>query len=501
MKKSILLTLFVLGTLSLSAQTLNDAYRYSKNEMTGTARFMAMSGAFGALGGDISAININPASSAVFLSSSASASLDYRWTDNNLNFNGSLSSTDEQDFDIGNLGGVFVFNNNGEGNWRKISVGLNYQSSANYDDNYYVRGNSSNSIDQYFLNYAQGIELDLLQTRDNESVSELYSYLGENVGYGAQQALLGYQAYVIEADADDPANTSYYSLIQPGSFDQGYQYLATGLNGKLSLNIGTQFKDFLYLGLNINSHFINYENRTEFSEFNSNTGSETTEVYFGNSLSTNGDGFSFQLGSIAKLSDNVRVGLTYNSPEWYNIREENSQYLDTNSNLDEYVSIDPNVINVYPEYQYKIPSKISAGAAYLFGKSGLISFDYSFQDYTNMEFRPTNDSYFSELNSDISNEMKAVSTYKIGGEYRIQNFSLRGGYRFEESPFVNENRVGNLTGYSAGLGYNFGNVNLDLAYSTAQYDENLPVFESGYTNPVNIDRNISRMVLTLSFGL
>ncbi len=501
MKKLLILTIFTFCAFSSQAQTLNDAYRYSKNEMTGTARFMALSGAFSALGGDISAINLNPASSAVFLSSSAAASLDYRWTDNNLNFNGSMSSTNTNDFDIGNLGGVFVFNNNGESNWKKISVGLNFQSSANYDENYYVRGNSSNSIDQYFLNYAQGTELDLLQTRDDESISDLYSYLGENVGFGAQQAFLGYQAYVIEADEDDPANTSYYSLIQPGNFDQGYEYYATGVNGKLSVNIGTQFKDFLYLGVNLNSHFINYENRTEFSEFNSNSGSATTDVYFGNSLSTNGDGFSFQLGSIAKLGDNVRLGLTYNSPEWYNIREENSQYLETNNDLDEFVSVAPNIVNVYPEYQYKIPSKISAGAAYLFGKSGLISFDYSFQDYSNIEFRPTNDSFFRELNSDISAEMKAVSTYKIGGEYRIQNFSLRGGYRFEESPFENESRVGNLTGYSAGLGYNFGNINLDLAYSQSQYDENLPIFEAGYTNPVNIDRNISRMVLTLSFGL
>ena len=33
----------------------------------GSARFQSMGGAFGALGGDLSAININPAGSAVFI--------------------------------------------------------------------------------------------------------------------------------------------------------------------------------------------------------------------------------------------------------------------------------------------------------------------------------------------------------------------------------------------------------------------------------------------------
>lgn len=501
MKKIYSLIAFLAITVAGHSQTLNDAYRYSKTELTGTARYISMSGAFTALGGDISAISLNPASSAVFLSSSASASLDYSWNENTIGFNGGLDQSDNSDFDIGNLGGVFVFNSNNDSNWKKISLGLNYTPTNNYEESFSARGNSSNSIDQYFLGYAQGYELDLLQTRDNESISDLYSFLGENYGFAAQQAFLGYQAYVIEAQNDTPDNSSYYSYIQPGNFDQTYQYAATGTNGKLSVNLGTQFKDFLYLGVNLNSHLISYENRTEFAELNNNTGSETTEVYFGNSLSTNGDGFSFQLGGIFKPNENFRLGLTYNSPEWYTIREETSQYLETNSDLDEYVSVAPNIINVYPEYKYQIPSKISAGAAYIFGKSGLISFDYSYQDYSKIEFRPQGDPSFSDLNARIASEMQAVSSYKLGGEYRIQRVSLRAGYRFENSPFKDGIKVGDLTGYSAGIGYNFGSVNLDLGYSQTQYDENLPVFETGYTNPTSIDRTLSRAVLTLSFGL
>ena len=52
--------------LSSYGQDLTDALRYSTGETQGTARFKSMSGAFGALGGDMSAVSINPAGSAIF---------------------------------------------------------------------------------------------------------------------------------------------------------------------------------------------------------------------------------------------------------------------------------------------------------------------------------------------------------------------------------------------------------------------------------------------------
>lgn len=492
---------FAICTSSLQSQTIQDAYRYSSSELSGTARYMGMSGAFGALGGDISAIAVNPASSAVFISSTATATLSYRSLENSLNYNNGNSSSDMSDIDLDNVGGVFVFTTNNDSNWRKISVGINYQTEKNFEEDYSVAGNSNNSIDQYFLNYANGVPLDLLQLQESENDSDLYSFLGENYGFGAQQAFLGYQGYIIEAENDSADNTEYFSLINDGNFDQRSAYAATGLNGKLTFNAGTQFKDFLYLGLNLNSHFINYENSTELSEFNNNPQSLTTEVYFGNSLRTNGDGFSFQLGGIAKLNKNIRLGLTYDSPTWFNIREETSQYLETNSPSDEFVSVTPQILNIYPEYQLQLPSKISASAAYLFGKQGLISFDYGRKDYSNIKFKPENDINFQLLNTNIIENMKAASSYRFGGEYRISNLSLRAGYRYEESPFKNTDRVGDLFGYSGGLGYSFGNINLDLAYSNAKYDQGTPIYNVGLTDPVNIERDLSKIVLSLTFGL
>ncbi|MCD4745380.1 MAG: hypothetical protein K8R58_03690, partial [Bacteroidales bacterium] len=62
MKKKSLIVLFVtLYSLSLFAQNDVDALRYSKITFGGSARYMALSGAFGALGADFSTLSTNPA--------------------------------------------------------------------------------------------------------------------------------------------------------------------------------------------------------------------------------------------------------------------------------------------------------------------------------------------------------------------------------------------------------------------------------------------------------
>ena len=135
MKKLLFILSLVSISASLKAQDLRDAHRYSHQELTGTARFMSLSGAFGALGGDISAMSLNPASSAVFLSSSASVSLGYRNLENNIRFNDGRSNSEKDEVDLNNVGGVFVFSANDENDWRKFTLGINYNTESNYEEN------------------------------------------------------------------------------------------------------------------------------------------------------------------------------------------------------------------------------------------------------------------------------------------------------------------------------------------------------------------------------
>ncbi|RAJ13282.1 OmpP1/FadL family transporter [Olleya aquimaris] len=506
MKKLIML---VIGTLSMSisqAQDINDALRYTDGTIKGSARFQAMGGAFGALGGDLSAISLNPAGSAVFTTSFASISLGSDNKDNNTNyFNGNRNSSNST-IDLTQGGAVFVFKNqNNNSPWRKFSLGLAFDNTKNYEDDWRAIGTGNTSIGNYFLANAQGLRLDEISAFDGETTSEAYSEIGSAYGYQHQQAFLGYDSYILEPDSFDDDNTNYSSNIAGNSFQQNYLYTSTGYNGKISFNMAAQYEDDIYLGLNLNSHFLNYNRFTSLFESNSNVNSSVSEVLFDNTLTTNGSGFSFQLGSIFKLTNELRAGFTYDSPTWMTIREETTQYLETlvldDTNGDFYQIVDPNILNVFPSYRIQSPSKITGSLAYVFGTQGLISFDYSRRDFSKTKFKPTSDAYFDLQNTIIENTLTAASTYRIGAEYKVKQFSFRGGYRFEESPYADGSTIGDLTGYSLGLGYNFNSVNLDLAYSNSNQERNEQLYNVGLTNAANINNDNTNITLTLGFKL
>ena len=71
------------------------------------------------------------------------------------------------------------------------------------------------------------------------------------------------------------------------------------------------------------------------------------EIYFENRLSTFGEGFSAQFGMISKISDVIRIGFTYDTPTWFTITEETTQYLET-SMIDEFDENSLLVTNLTP---------------------------------------------------------------------------------------------------------------------------------------------------------
>lgn len=512
MKKLLMLSIGLLGTSFISAQDITDALRYSMDDIQGTARFRAMGGAFGALGGDMSSISINPAGAAIFNNSHASFSLGLFNTKNNVNYFDGNNSSNDSNIDLNQLGAAFVFRNmNINSPWKKFSISVAYDRTGNFDDRWVASGtnrtignNQASSIGDYFFAFADGQRLDEISAFPDETLSQAYNQIGTIFGFGNQQAFLGYEGFILDPvnDADD--NTAYISNIQGDSFNQRYTYSSRGYNGKLAFNFATSYDDKIYFGLNLNSHFINFERTTFLSESNSNVNSTVTNVNFENNLLTTGGGFSFQLGSIAKITEEFRVGLSYNSPTWYRISDETSQYLATSriedgSRVNQ--EVNPNVINVYEEYRLQTPGKLTGSLAYIFGRKGLLSFDYAIKDYSSIKFRPASDTYFSALNNEMSNVLDSSVSYRLGGEYRYKQISFRGGYRFEESPYKNDNFFGDLTGYSLGLGYSFGNFNLDLAYSYAERDINYQLYSVGLTDTAQIQSKFTDFILTLAFNL
>ena len=500
--KKILFAFIAIASMTMEAQTMSDAVRYSGTHLYGTARYRAMSGAFGALGGDLSSLDVNPAGSAVFLNSTVSLSLDIENADNEVTYMNGVTTNSNSDFDLGQGGLAMVFNNTDEdSDWKKFTLAFNYSKTANFEDDYLAAGRNTRSINHYFLEYSRNVPIELLDRQGD--ISDLYANLGETEGFGAQQAFLGYQGFLFDYD---PENTNseyqpYVSNIAPGTFDQEYSYAATGLNGKFSFNFATQYQEFLYMGINLNTHFINYDRVIGFYENNNNAGSQINTIYFEDRLSTLGSGFSLQLGALTRIGENLRAGFAYETPTWYEISEETTQYLETDSNELGNAVVDPQVINVYPDYKLQTPAKYTGSLAYLFGDRALLSFDYSYKDHSSMKFKPKGDPDFAFQNDLMETELQGASTYRLGGEYRIEGWSLRGGYRFEESPYKNESTLEDLQGYSFGLGYNFGNIKIDAAYETFEQDRNPQLFETGLTDRAGINRQTNNVVLSISFGI
>ena len=501
MKKYLYLIFAGLTFSAARSQEITDAVRYAQDNINGTARFRAMSGAFGALGGDLSSINVNPAGSAIFSNNQLAISLSSYNKKNDSNYFGTTTTEKNDSFDLNQAGGVFVFNTrNSENDWKKFSFGINYENTNNFDNTLFSSGtNPTNSIDGYFLYYANGVPLDLVKN---------YNY--EELNHGEQQAFLGYQGFVINSvDENDLNSTQYTSNVPPGgNYYQENEIISGGYNGKLSFNAATSYRDKLYLGINLNSHFTDYTQSSSFYEENSAplTADYTiTRLRFDNDLHTYGTGFSFQAGAIAKVTNEVRLGLAYESSTWYTLSDEFTQKLVAVSSAtgidDTRDVVDPQITNFYEPYKLQTPSKLTGSFAYIFGKSGLISVDYAIKNYSNTKFRPENDSYFRDANTDINAKLDNTGELRIGAEYKIEALSLRAGYRLEQSPYKNKTTMGDLTGYSAGLGYSFGSTKLDLAYSYSQRDSQQGFFNQGFTDGAKINTTANNVSVTLLFEL
>ncbi len=500
MKKILFLLITGLTVSASYSQEVSDALRYAQDNLTGTARFRAMSGAFGAVGGDISSLSVNPAGSAIFNTNQVGVSFSNQNMKNNSNYFGTQTSDKENSFILNQAGGVFVFKDRNPNNgWNKIAIGATYENTNNFNNNVFSAGtNPTNSVDSYFLAFANGLPL---QDIDGLDYRDLF--------YNEQQAYMGYHGFVIDPVANTPGNTEYISNVpEGGNYYQENEIYTRGYNSKVGFNIATSYKDKLYFGANLNVHVTDFRRSSSFYEDNNNALQpyETiSNLRFNNELYTYGNGFSFQLGAIGKVTEAFRLGIAYESNTWYELYDETSQSIYSTRQADGgqplNANVNPNIVNVYDSYTLQTPDKWTFSAAYVFGKSGLLSVDYAVKNYGNTKFKPTNDSGFRGVNDDISNTLTSTGELRVGAEYKIKKLSLRGGYRFEGSPYKNGTTIGDLNSYSGGLGYSFGATKLDLAYSYLERKSNQGFFATGFTDGANITSKLNNVTLTLLFEL
>lgn len=461
MKKLVLLGILLSSSLGSFSQDFEfQKLRYnqlgllfSQDDNYGTARFEAMSGAFGALGGDVSAFRINPAGSAVAISSSASITLSNKNTDYISSYYGSTGNSIDNSFNLSQAGAILTFDTNSE-DWDRVAFTANYRIKKNYDSFYRVEGNSHYLFhNQHFLDDTNP------KTQFARTNNQLFSLRNE------------------------------------------------GTSNTLNIGISAVHLKKLFIGGSLNFHYLDFLSVANLIEENDDlngnylTADQIIESYI------QGNGFSLSLGFIYKFNQNLRLGLAYETPTWYNeILEDykDDLLLSEVKNQDQNISIEEgrDVFEEQSVYRFKTNSRITASGAYIFGKQGLISFDYTYKDYPNIKYRENN-SDFIETNQNFSSNYRATHSFNLGTEWRFDRLSIRGGYHYSKNPNLlvaigGNTNDDNIRGFSTGLGYDFGNMKIDLSYSKFENQE----FESIY-NPGDIilDNDTSRISGTLTINL
>ena len=501
MKKTTLFALIFNALLSSSlvqAQSVGEVVRYATEQLNGSARYQAMGGAFGALGGDLSAISNNPAGSTIFAFNEAGATIGVQSFSTETNYLEGFNNAEISSFDISQAGFILVFANPSS-KWDKVAFGFNTQTVNNFDKNRFAQGTNYNrGLEDYFLENASGISYDTFNFDTN--VDTTYADIGyyNDNGYAAQQAYMGLYTYTI--NHDDENNMYIADGRVGGGIKQTHEYNTSGNQQLFNLNFSGRYMEKLSLGLNINIYSIDYaEYKATKDEYLDNQ-SRLYDVDFRQELNTFGTGVSFQFGAIFKATDMLRLGLNYNSPTYYELEDEYTEGLETyhwdSNEILQKDYIYPNVVNLNGPYKIKTAGKIQGSAALILGKKGLLSLDYGKKNYGSSSVTLPRADDTNALNNEISNALDDASYLRVGGEGRIGDLSLRAGYWQEDSPYKNNEIMDDFSGYSLGLGIRFGSGSLDLAYTKSSRKYAQQLYHTGLTDSVSANENMGQVVLT-----
>lgn len=495
MKKiTYILSAFLLISFFGYSQGELDALKYSKKDLHGTARSMSMGGAFGALGGDQTAISINPSGIAVYRSSEVAGTLGFSQETSKVDRSTKLNA-----FNLDNLGFVGYFPLRSDV-MPLVNFGFTVNRQKSFDKQIKGQGSSDSRLIDYILdrtnhaNNGNGIQPVLLERAKD---------LPEPFATQPWLSVFGYNAHLINPIKNGDKFTGQYTPLQTFGEKPIKQVFVKekGYIDNYDFTVGTTIGNVLNVGLALTVMDIyNYSSTEYLEDFKS--GGYTLQ----NETTTKGAGFGGKLGIIYRPVNELRVGLAYHTPTWYSFTESYSGRID--HDLRAYVK-DPNYkqaflhSGVYPnEYNLRTPDKWVASLAGVLANKFILSADYEFVNYKNMKLMPpsgVNDAGRYKVDNEyISMDYKATSTVKVGMEYRFTpQFSGRLGYAWMQNPYndnfaqkgnagiVGSNTIFRIEGdtnfVTGGFGYRFNqNFFMDLAVVYKTQTDDLYPFPNLY---------------------
>ena len=502
MKRIILAMAVLTNCTIMMAQTEFDALKLVQTDIYGTARYMSMAGAFGALGGDASAIKDNPAGLGIYRQSEIVGTFNFLLQKSNSTGMG-ISGTDDlyktgfNNFSYVHSSPTWQSKNGSTSGLLNSNWSFAYNRLKNFNRRSTVQGGSSgSSMTDYMAYFTNGIAATNLSS-DNDPYNNL------DIPW---ISILAYQGFLINPIE---GTTNWSSLLDNGEgVTPSYTLQESGYMDEYSLGWAGNFSNVFYLGATLNLQSINYEAVSQYSENFANGGGMNLD----NTVTTTGNGFNLNVGAIVRPTDNLRLGFSLHTPMIYTLTDNYSSTLN-------YDAVERGSISTpggYNNYKMQTPLLLNASVAYILGKRGLISAEYNYSDYTTTKYMNEDGDAqdYADENSGMNGMLKAVHTIKIGGELRVtNNFSLRAGYanmsgatQTDASKIMRLNTVRTDTEYfkhnstnylTAGFGYHEASWYVDFAYMNKLSDETFYPYNSSEASFANVNTTSNNAVITL----
>ena len=491
MKRIVTLISFAVITLTALAQDAYDAANFAATDLNGTARYVGMGGALGALGGDLTVMGTNPAGTAIYRKGEVaiSGSAFITGEGGQLGHDGARASLDQ-------VGIIFVMPETQSGNSHlRMNFGINYHKSRNH-----------------FSNLATGIDhLDGVLSQTNQ-IADLANSAYDYGSWGMladMSAASNSHDGILSEGYDDDGNFTGYAGV--GAASAKYQRHTYGATSQANANISLSVDNRYFFGVSIGVYDINYNRESYYREL----GSDGYDYDFTNWYRTEGEGFDVKLGAIIRpIADSpFRVGFAIHTPTWYRLEDSNGSILYFEDSY-----IDTQSSSPY-KYDYRTPWKFALSLGHTIGNFFAVGAEYEYTDFSTCHYESVDgydQSYFREINEMSEQMLRGQHTLKLGFEVKpTPAFSIRAGYNYVSSPYKSdayriiaydspftETDFTNWKGINRvtfGLGYRYKGGYFDIAYQYQAQKGDFYAFDDVDLSPTEIENNRSQIMATLGF--
>lgn len=473
------------AVLSLFAQNEEDALRYSLTVPGGTARSWALGSAFGAVGADPASASINPAGFGLYNASEVSLTPGFEVNDARSTHYGTSASDNDQRFFFNNMSLMLFYPNDAGKDWRGGCFGISFDRLASFHWNERAVGEHVNSSElTRFVNEANGHAYGDLET--------LFPFT----------SFLAWYTYAIDTL---PGSTDQYVAAIPQGSDvkQTHTIDASGRMNGSSFFYANNYKDKLYIGAALGLNGVRYERHTAHTEVALDTATALKSFQYKEDLLTTGNGIDLKIGIIGRATDRLRLGASFHSPMWLSLSDAYSYHITTAFRVGE------GQVKDSPDgtfsYRVTTPWSVVASAAYVAGKHGLVSVDYTYTDYRQARLRASQDLVdeydFSIENGLIKSNFTGTHGLRVGTEWRSGNWYFRGGGAFTPDPYAGTDaRHGTAhKQYSGGIGFRTTHVSVDLAFIYGMRDTNYFQYNASLVKPTSEKLTDARTLITVGF--